>query len=48
VDSSLRPSREEIKELRKEKKKVEKALRERRKAEGLKAPPKNICLQFGI
>ena len=35
---SLRPGREEIKELRKEKKKAEKALRERQKAEGLKAP----------
>jgi len=37
---SRRPSREEIKKIRKEKKKAEKALRERQRAEGLKTPVK--------
>jgi len=37
---SRRPSREEIKKIRREKKKAEKALRARQKAEGLKGPLK--------
>ncbi len=35
-----RPNREDIKRQRKEKKKAEKALRERQEAEGLQAPVK--------